>query len=1268
MIVGLVLVLLAGLAGVLGHWLLYTQEGLQFALRQAARLPSVKIEVQGARGTLSGPLDFDRIDVDHEAVHIEARGLHVVSQVRQLMLGQVTLRDVRIERLSVRLKPRPPQPETPPHFLPAWLRIDVPGFRIGNVDLTLLGGERIVADAVTGSVAMTRWRINVDPLDIRGPSGEVAGRLGLRATEPLGLQTDLRGTWQLAGDTYAYRFRAVTAGKLDRLAADLFLDAPAKLSFEGTLLDLTETPRAQGTFRIVDFDGSPWVPAGRFPSMTGTISLAAGAKSLGLDGTFTSPSLPGQQVRLQGSAEFDERRIEIAGLRAWLPRLGLVFTSAGHVELAAPDAPPGTLPHLRLAGEWTALRWPLNLGAKATVASPEGVYTLEGSLPYRFTARAEANGEAIPAVTIDAAGLVDKDGVRLERFDGYALRGRVQGQGSLQWSGAQPWHFDVRAKSLAIGELRPGVDGRIDAVASIAGTGLNAAAPWTARVQSMTGTLFGRPLSGRGAIAHRDGVFELSDVRVMNGASHADVHGRFGATALDLNWDLDLVSLAIVARDMHGHLVSRGTARGTLQKPEVQGTAQLAGFAYGPITVMTLKAEANVDGSDRRTSNVALEADKVDGGVLKFDTVRAGLAGYLRDHTLSLKFSSPGDPDRRITAFDGALHASGALDFAKKTWAGNLDGAAVEFPEGAASRLIQPAALTVGPDLQRVAPLCLRTEEDARLCVEGEFHPRPQAWRVIYSAEDWPLKRLLSSVLGWREFDGMLQASGWAEKAPGKDWVGGSTVLVHDPSLDIPRNKFRSERIKFGSSRLEVYAEPAQIRATVDLEVDESTRMQGEAFVERHPGDPMSSPLRGHLSGASEAIKVVPLLIPEIDRAGGKLNGQLSLGGTLGQPTFTGDFHLREGRLELYRTNLIVSALQADGAFEGDELRLTAQGSTAKGKLAIDGKFRWPGGVMTGEMRMTGNELLVADTPEYRVIASPDVVLRAGPDGYRVEGQVVIPTARISPREITTSVGSSPDERIVGIDDLEQQDKGPSTSQRVTTRVQVVLGENVRVVAYGLKARLLGDVTVSTVPDDVPRGNGTIKVVEGEYKAFGQDVRITKGLLSYVNAPLDEPSLEITAERKIKDSDITVAVNVRGTLERPFISITSTPAMSNNEALSYLLTGRSIDTLQSGEAASVNQTAENLAVSGGGVLLGGLGSRIGLDEVTVEKTDTKSGTTDTSVVLGKAISPKLFVSYGVSIAEAINTIKLRYTLNDRWSVKAESGLEQSADVEFRIER
>jgi len=58
-------------------------------------------------------------------------------------------------------------------------------------------------------------------------------------------------------------------------------------------------------------------------------------------------------------------------------------------------------------------------------------------------------------------------------------------------------------------------------------------------------------------------------------------------------------------------------------------------------------------------------------------------------------------------------------------------------------------------------------------------------------------------------------------------------------------------------------------------------------------------------------------------------------------------------------------------------------------------------------------------------------------------------------------VSTSSDERIVG---MEVEDTGPSTLQRVRSRINVVLGDDVRVDSWGLKARLDGAVTVLTRP------------------------------------------------------------------------------------------------------------------------------------------------------------------------------------------------------------
>ena len=51
-LIGLLLAL-AGGGVVFLNWLLFTQQGLEFAIAQLSRLPTVKVEVRGARGSIA---------------------------------------------------------------------------------------------------------------------------------------------------------------------------------------------------------------------------------------------------------------------------------------------------------------------------------------------------------------------------------------------------------------------------------------------------------------------------------------------------------------------------------------------------------------------------------------------------------------------------------------------------------------------------------------------------------------------------------------------------------------------------------------------------------------------------------------------------------------------------------------------------------------------------------------------------------------------------------------------------------------------------------------------------------------------------------------------------------------------------------------------------------------------------------------------------------------------------------------------------------------
>jgi len=156
--------------------------------------------------------------------------------------------------------------------------------------------------------------------------------------------------------------------------------------------------------------------------------------------------------------------------------------------------------------------------------------------------------------------------------------------------------------------------------------------------------------------------------------------------------------------------------------------------------------------------------------------------------------------------------------------------------------------------------------------------------------------------------------------------------------------------------------------------------------------------------------------------------------------------------------------------------------------------------------------------------------------------------------------------------------------------------------------------------------------------------------------------VDLRASRKLPGH--VVGVIVRGRLRRPQLTLYSEPALPQAQIASLLIVGQSLDRLQSEDRDSLASGRASLAAQGGALLAGQLGRYVGLDEVGLAQ-DTDDST---ALVLGKFLSPRLYLSYGVSLVDEINTFKLRYTIGDRWVISAESGRQSSADVEYRVER
>ena len=187
--------------------------------------------------------------------------------------------------------------------------------------------------------------------------------------------------------------------------------------------------------------------------------------------------------------------------------------------------------------------------------------------------------------------------------------------------------------------------------------------------------------------------------------------------------------------------------------------------------------------------------------------------------------------------------------------------------------------------------------------------------------------------------------------------------------------------------------------------------------------------------------------------------------------------------------------------------------------------------------------------------------------------------------------------------------------------------------------------------------------VAGRYTAYGQELAITRGELSWSNNAIANPALNIRAEREV--AGVTAGIQVSGRATAPQAEVWAIPAMDESEALAYLALGRPLSTTSDAEGRQLD--AASAALSAGGTLLASqLGARIGLDDAGLMQSRALGGSV---FGVGKYRSPSLYVGYGVSLLGTGQVLTLKYLLRKGFDIEIESStLENRASVNWRKEK
>jgi translocation and assembly module TamB len=1217
----------------------YTESAPRFLLeRLPERLGKVSLRAEGFSGTLAGGFRLERFTLEHELVSLRIERTTGRIEILPLLWQTIKARDLRVELATADLhRRRKPPPHREPRFLPRFLTIVGDDIRVIRAEVRLVNGFLLAGNDLRASgVARHKTiRFTDSAVDVGGVlSG--GGSALLTAAEPLRLSGTTRWRYAPQGQP-TWIATADFDGNLDRLPASVRITAPMTAAIEGELLDLRGRWHWRADARVSEFDLRALGSGGALGRITGQLELAGDRDGFRAEGSLDSAGLAagafdalfeGNWVR--GVLRCDRIRLVHRSSRSTLE-------ASGEIE-AVRDGP-----RLALAGSWSDLRWPL-IGAAPAIRDSSGAFTLDGVWPYAIGAAGRFDqpdlGQTVP---ISVRGSLARDGLLIHEGSVALFAGTAHLRGDVHWSPSQRWRFTGSMSGLDPGMIRPALPGRIGFEFEVSGDALGAATSLEARFSNLGGRLRGAAARGRGRIQKRGQRWLFEGVNVAAGSLRLRADGSVEPTAYDLDFELDADDLAVLTPRGRGALRARGLLTGTSRQPVLKLTASGRDIELEQWRLVSLDADVDFDPRAGRGSNVRIEARGLEASGRSLGRIALSLQGRTEQHRLSLDAEAP----------NGRLRAKVEGGFADEGWRGEWRELSVDDEADLHLRLDAPASLRVAFDSGRLERLCLRGEQ-ARLCGSADWGSA--GWSATVAATKLPIAALTAGLTPRVVYEGTLDLDANARGTGDGPVLGSARATLSGAQLRRRRVNGRVDVIELGSGTFSADAGAEVIAAKLDLDAGPTGTIEASATATRRGESYTDMPLRATLRASTTALGFVNLYVPEIDRAAGRLDADLVVGGTVGMPSLNGIARLRNGELDLYQINLALRAADTEARLLDNGLAFRGEARAGDGQLAFDGEVRWREGLPRGRMNLRGENLLLVNVPEARIKASPKLDFRI--DGRRldIEGEVRIPEAAITPADLTGAVLSSSDEIILG-----EIRPDPDQSFRVASRVRMVLGERVTLDSFGLSGRIEGALAVATGTDGISRGTGELSVADGKYAALGRRLDIQRGRLIFSGGLLADPGIDLRAQKQFPD--MIAGVNVRGTLRAPRMTFFSEPALPQSQIVSLILAGGTFESAQSENRDAAARRSEVIA-QGGAVIAQQLGAKVGIEDVSIEQ-DLSN---ETSLVLGKYLSPRLYVSYGISLAESINTIKLRYTLGDRWTLRTEAGKERSAEIVYTIEK
>ncbi|MEX1033905.1 MAG: translocation/assembly module TamB domain-containing protein [Cellvibrionaceae bacterium] len=865
--------------------------------------------------------------------------------------------------------------------------------------------------------------------------------------------------------------------------------------------------------------------------------------------------------------------------------------------------------------------------------------------------------------TLNLAATASTEQLTLESLTLELPEGQLSAAGELAYAEALNWNGRLDWRNIDLtqfnSELAGVVSGGLSSRVDIVEGDLSA----QVELESISGTWLEKQFTGSGEFDWQNQTLSIAGLRVQQGANRVSAAGDYSSSgSVDLAVQLNLPALGDFipeawAPQGSGELRGHIKLAGSLDDIIVDSELAVSDVTYSDLHLGRGQLRLQWFGRSQRAGQLELSLQQLTVAENIIADLSLSGRGNVEQHSLRLSLAGlqeNQDKSAELACSGGFENGQSADPFER--WIGSCTQLTLGFAlaeEQQTWRLAAPIQVQAQPQQPAItlSDFCL-TNNPSRLCSrEAIRYTQGDLSGLTLSGEQLPTRWLQPWLPGEQvAVDGSWQFRLAAEQLLNEprlqaDVSSNSLVVRWQPQAQSPV-VLNVTNINLGWRWLD-----QQQQLTWQLQTERSGSSQGGLTID-------GNQLAGNLTINQLQLRDYARLFlpgPE-DQLAGEVNATLTLTGTVRQPVLAGQVALTDG---LFGTEALPVPLRdIQLTLDVDDNRAVADGSfrAAESEGEIGGQFIWRDNTWSGELAVSAEPLILRPEPDVVLHVAPDLRFELSPQRITIAGEVRVPRAEIEITELPEqAVSVSSDAVMVGDGEAAETD----ARLQISTNIQLVLGDAVQFEGFGLETRVTGNLTLQQSVSELLKANGILRLVEGRYQAYGQNLAIRNGDLVFVG-DIDNPQLRLEAVRADTPEGVVVGLRASGAARDPEISIFSRPDMPQQAQLSYLLTGNppgargETDPQTAAAEAALSYALESNLGEG---ITRRAGSALGIDDLQVTAGSSENGT---QIGLSGYVTPNLLVRYGVGVFDAINTLTLRYQLTKSVYLEATSG--ESSDI------